>query len=322
MIINQCELGYSNATISENVGVKRQTVASIVKSYLLTGKTECFKRGGDFSSKLDDDKKLLIRSWVDEDATITLKTLRLKLLDECGISVSVSTINRCLKEFHYSLKILTIVPERRNSDNTIEQRFIYAQEFNSKLLEAEGDNFVFIDEVGFNVSSRTRQGRSLAGTSAYVNVKAIKSRNISVIAAMNKYGMVLYKINRRPVNGEDFKDYLKELANMCCSMEINDPCFILDNARIHHYRGLDEVVESLKLKLMYLPPYSPFLNPIENVFSKWKNNVVRAQARNENELLNLIDDGFKVITANDCSNYYRKMLRYISRCLNREIILE
>ena len=139
---------------------------------------------------------------------------------------------------------------------------------------------------------------------------------------MTKYGMVFYKVNRRPVNGEDFKDYLVELTNICRSTEIDHPYFILDNARIHHYRGLGDVLESMEINLMYLPPYSPFLNPIENVFSKWKNHVVRSEAKDEQELLNLIDDGFKIISADDCSSYYRKMLRYVSRSINREIIME
>ena len=47
---------------------------------------------------------------------------------------------------------------------------------------------------------------------------------------------------------------------------IDNPIFILDNARIHHYRGLQETIEELNLKIIYLRPYSPFLNPRENFF--------------------------------------------------------
>ena len=47
---------------------------------------------------------------------------------------------------------------------------------------------------------------------------------------------------------------------------IDEPVVILDNARIHHYRDLVIVIEELRLKMSSLPPYGPFLNPIENVF--------------------------------------------------------
>ena len=322
MIISQCKKGYSNSQISYNVGVKRTTVATIVSSFLIDGKVQSSKRGGDFSTKLSDGNKMMIRSWVDEDATITLKKLRQKLMDECNMSVSVSTINRYLNQFHYSLKTLTIVPQRRNCESTLDQRLFYAQKFNAKLLETEGKTFVFIDEVGFSVSSRTRFGRSLTGSSACISVPSVRSRNISVIASMSKDKMVMYKINHKPVNGEDFKGFLIELSSFCRSNGVEDPCFILDNARIHHYRGLEDIIHSLQLSLLYLPPYSPFLNPIENVFSKWKNTVVRSEAKCESDLLKLIEEGFNSISCDDCSGYYGKMLRYIAKCLAREVISE
>ena len=72
----------------------------------------------------------------------------------------------------------------------------------------------------------------------------------------------------------------------CTSKEIINPIFIADNARIHHYSGVKELIASLQLKVVYLPPYSPFLNPIKNIFSVWKNLVIRGEAKSENELRN------------------------------------
>ena len=322
MIINQSKKCISNTQIAKDFGLPRTTVVSIVTAHSKTGRIEASKRGGDFSSKLSLEHKTHIRNWVDEDATVTLKALSNKILDKFGIKVSLSTINRCLKEFHYSLKSLTIVPERKNAESTLEQRFLYAQTFNTKMLQTDDKNFIFIDEAGFSISCSTQSGRSLTGTSAYVRVGAVRSKNVSVIAAMNKYGMIFHKINYRPVNGEDLKCYLLELVKTCNEGGIDSPCFILDNARIHHYNGLHDIVQQLELTLFYLPPYSPFLNPIENCFSKWKNFVVRSQSRNEAELLNYIGEGFRTITSTDCGGYYKKMLGYIVRCLNNEIILE
>ena len=71
---------------------------------------------------------------------------------------------------------------------------------------------------------------------------------------------------------------------------------------------------------MFLPPYSPFLNPIENIFSVWKNLVIRAQAKDERQLKDLIDSNFLCITSGHCDSFYRKMLRYIQKAENREVI--
>ena len=98
--------------------------------------------------------------------------------------------------------------------------------------------------------------------------------------------------------------------------------FILDNARIHHYRGLNQIVQQLGLDLRYLPPYSPFLNPIENVFSVWKNLVLRRQCLNENELRSAISETFSEITYKHCDAFYRKILRYITKSSRGEVINE
>ena len=72
----------------------------------------------------------------------------------------------------------------------------------------------------------------------------------------------------------------------------------------------------------FLPPYSPFLNPIENVFSVWKNLVISGNAENEQQLRSLISSKFEEITHDHCEAFYRKMKDYVIRLGNGEIILE
>ncbi|ORD97256.1 hypothetical protein HERIO_871 [Hepatospora eriocheir] len=83
--------------------------------------------------------------------------------------------------------------------------------------------------------------------------------------------MIFHKVHERIVNGEDFKIFFREFKAVCTEKGIDSPVFIMDNTRIHHYRGLMEDNELSQYTLKYLPSYSPFLNPIENVFSVWKN---------------------------------------------------
>ena len=87
-----------------------------------------------------------------------------------------------------------------------------------------------------------------------MSVSAARSRNISVVAAMNKYGMVFHKIHEKAVNEENFKDALKEIHRACVSVGIDSPVFIMDNARIHHYRGLDADPEVNQMVKHFLPP--------------------------------------------------------------------
>ncbi|KAF7686049.1 hypothetical protein CDIK_3202 [Cucumispora dikerogammari] len=226
-------------------------------------------------------------------------------------TVSLSTIDKCIREFHYTLKDITIVPERRNIDSTIATRLEYARKFREIEIEYEDKNVVFIDEVGFCYSARTKMGRSVVGTSAYVNVPAVRTRNISVLAAINKYEFLFLKTHDSPLNGETFKTGLVELRYKCLEKKISNSIFILDNARIHHYTHLISSLDEMRIKLLLLPPYSPFLKPIENCFSKWKYFVIRSQAKNKAELKMYILEGFDCISQSDCDGYYRKMLEML-----------
>lgn len=321
-IIRKFTQGLSTKAIADALDLKYCAVVKIVNAYQRTGNSNKKVLGGDKRSKLNEHQKIQLKAWVDENCLLTLKELKLKIESVFGLSVSLSTIDRCLGEFHYTLKLVTTSPTPRNTENAITQRFEYSQTFRDFEVVYGAENLIFLDEVGFSVSSRPKKGRSIKGTSAIINVPAARSRNISVLGAMNKNGMIYSKINDRPFNGEIFKDSLVELKAFCNQINIISPVFIMDNARIHHYSGLMNVVEEFGFIVKYLPPYSPFLNPIENCFSKWKNFVIRGCAKNEVELKSLIERGFGSITESDCDGFYRKMLRYVIKSERREEIFE
>ena len=102
--------------------------------------------------------------------------------------------------------------------------------------------------------SRPRRGRSRQGISAYVTVSAAKSQNILVVAAINKYGMIFHKVYDKAITKEDFKQCLIELKATTVSTGIENTIYILDNARIRHYCGLQETINQLNLNICYLPP--------------------------------------------------------------------
>ncbi|KAF7696428.1 hypothetical protein CDIK_1893, partial [Cucumispora dikerogammari] len=277
LVIFKYNQGLSASRISSDLGLPRSTIHEIIKLFHTEGRILTKKRGGDYRTKLSEENKLYIRGLVDNDPTLTLRAIVEQLFSEKNIRVDDNTVARCLSGFHYTLKQLISIPDRRNSTDTIEKRFLYAEDITQLLFEIEDKNLIFLDEVGFCVVSRTKRGRSVSGTSPVINVPAIKSRNISVIAAANKYGMIDCHINNNPVTGENFKAYLLNLKIKLLESGIENPVYVLDNARIHHYRGLVEVLNSEGIVLKYLPPYSPMLNIIENCFSKWKNFVVRSR---------------------------------------------
>jgi transposase len=180
--------------------------------------------------------------------------------------------------------------------------------------------FFFIDEVGFNVSMRIKRGRSLSGTRAIQTVTKIRSRNISVCCSMSKNGKFHYQIQNCPFNTESFLEFIKNLLEKFQMNNISNAVLIMDNVTFHRVSSVRGLIEDKGHTLLFLPPYSPFLNPIENMFSKWKEGVKRGNPSNEDELLRLINSSFLGITELNCKNYYTHMLGFVFRCLNHEMI--
>ncbi|KAF0992471.1 hypothetical protein HZS_2589 [Henneguya salminicola] len=107
------------------------------------------------AKKLTMSQEMEIKSWIDENCTISLKTISYNL----GVRICKSTAANILTGFSYALKQIPLVPKRRNTSETI-------------------------DCLSFNVSFRCYMTLSLLGTSANLSVPAIRSRNISICCAI------------------------------------------------------------------------------------------------------------------------------------------
>ncbi|KAF7691483.1 hypothetical protein CDIK_2578 [Cucumispora dikerogammari] len=130
----------------------------------------------DKRSILDSEQKEQIKTWVDENCLLTLNELSDKVFKVYRIRVSKSTIDRCLREFHYTVKMVTVVPAFRNSETTIKKRKEYAGLFRELEITHNNENFVFLDEVGFTDFTRPKKERSARGTGAYVDVPAVRTK--------------------------------------------------------------------------------------------------------------------------------------------------
>ena len=156
-----------------------------------------------------------------------------------------------MKTFHYTLKRAYPVTAARNSERTINLRYEYAVKFRDQETLAPTENFVFLDEVGFQVVTRPKRAHAPKGQTAYTFVSAARSRNISVMAACSKVGMLYHKIQSFPFNGETFKESLIELSGKCLEKGMFNFVFIMDNARIHHYQGLQACLEAEGLNIVF-----------------------------------------------------------------------
>jgi transposase len=103
------------------------------------------------------------------------------------------------------------------------------------------------------------------------------------------------------VNGEQFKHYIT--TNLVPALHKGD-IGIMDNLSSHKAAGIKEAVEKAGATVMYIPPYSPDLNPIEEMWSKLKAYLRKAKARTNDGLLAAIVTGFKTSTPDNCLGWF------------------
>ena len=322
LIIEKYIQGLNAKFISEFLLIPISTVCNIIKVYNEQFRVHSLPSGGARNIKVTDEIRMRIRNIVDENAAITLKRIGDIILAEFGVNVSTSTIDRTLASFHYSLKKLVPVPERRNSAENIEARFNYALRFLALTEDFAASEIFFADEVGFSVSMRRKKGRSLIGTPASLILPAIRSKNISVCAVVGRLGMQYKSINFRPYNTASFLGFIRDFFDVILESGLERCVVIIDNVAFHKAASIQNEFRNRNKELIFLPPYSPQLNPMEQVFSKWKSLVISGNAQNEENLLNLINNEFEAITPTDCEGYFRDMMRNINKCLRREEFLD
>ncbi|KII60828.1 hypothetical protein RF11_14809 [Thelohanellus kitauei] len=304
--------------------VKKQVIFHLFLEFLgvryTPGRIDSNKRGYIKPEKLKEYQKEIIKSWIDDNAGIPLRTNVTKVQEEMDISVGKSTMDRILQSFHYSWKRLSIIPERRNNVSTLNIRERYATGYLELLQSFREHQFIFIVECGVNISMITSHGRSKIGSPAIYVVPNLRSSNISIIAAMNVNGMLLHKWHDQAFNRDLFGYYFDELLEKIRALNIEHATIVMDNVSFHHCEEISQQISEAGHTLLFLPPYSPFMNPIENMFSKWKGEIRNMRSENSGELYPNITAASSLITSSDCSGYDSHMFRYINRCLRREII--
>ena len=179
---------------------------------------------------------------------------------------------------------------------------------------------IYIDEAGFSLSMRRSFGRSLSGTKANLKVKSIRSKNITLIAAISAEKVWTFHLENGPVNQDIFYNYISKLFNDLTNDGVQRALLVMDNVRFHKTNLIAQLIESSSHKLLFLPPYSPFLNPIEEFFHQVKTIVRSKSPQNFDQLTSAIMESPNDVSANHLNNYVNHSESYFARCINMEEI--
>lgn len=309
LIIVNYNDGKTMKELANTFALPKGTINGILSAYKKEGRVEGLERGGSRFCKITLEMKEFIRHEVDNKCDVTLKCLKEMIMEKFKVSLSQTTIHSCLKDFHYSFKKIKVCAQRSLAPELIQQRLTYATEFQDLLAIKNERNIFFIDEVGFNVSMRSRHGRALKGKAPVRYVPALRSRNISICCSINKHGDKFYKQQNYAFNSSSFYVYIEDLMSWISENKLTLCTLVMDNVPFHKNTKIKDLIEVNGHELRFLPAYTPQFNPIENMFSKWKHYIRINEPKNEDELNVLISNGLLTITSNDCAGFFRNMLK-------------
>ena len=160
---------------------------------------------------------------------------------------------------------------------------------------------VFVDESGANTQMTRRYGRSPVGQRLTCPVPHGHYQTTTLIAAVRLQGPQAPWLFGGAMDGELFLAWVKEGLVPCLQPK---DVVIMDNLATHKVVGVREAIEAAGARLEYLPPYSPDLNPIENLWSKVKQGMKSREPRSPRQLLKAAKAAFAAVTSTDCHGFF------------------
>jgi transposase len=167
--------------------------------------------------------------------------------------------------------------------------------------EIDARSLVFVDEMGTNTSLSPVYGWAKKGERAYCSVPRNRGPNTTLLSSMSISGIGPSLAVEGATNREVFETYVERvLAPRLRPGQV----VVMDNLTAHKGDKVKELIEEQGCELIYLPPYSPDFNPIEEAFAKIKGLVRKSEARSREALVDAIGKGISMVTAEDARGFF------------------
>jgi transposase len=167
--------------------------------------------------------------------------------------------------------------------------------------EIAAERLVFVDEVGTNTSLHPLYAWSPRGERARCLVPRNRGPNTTLLASMTAEGMGPCLAVEGATTRIVFETYLEKV--LVPSLR-RGQVVVMDNLSAHKGERVRELVESVGCELLYLPPYSPDFNPIEEAFSKVKGLLRKAEARSRKALVEAMGKALDALTTRDARGFF------------------
>jgi transposase len=163
-------------------------------------------------------------------------------------------------------------------------------------------SLVFIDESSANTCFARLRGWWKKEERLRSFIPCGRWHTTTMLCAIRSEGAFAPMMLDGPMNGEAFLSYVEQVLLPALRL---DDVVVMDNLSTHKTAAVEEAFRKNGVRVLYLPPYSPDLNPIENMWSKVKAAIRQKAARTVNALMYAMAEALDTITENDCLGYFK-----------------
>ncbi len=283
----------SQREIARRFEVSLLFVVRLLQHRRRTGGLEPKPHGGGAGLKLTVDERIRLFESVREHPDATLKQLK----EMGGFDCTLVTIWRTLRRARWTRKKKSLHASERDRPEVKEAR----RKSRRKVKRIAVRRLVFPDETGFNTSMTPKYGWVPKGDR--VEGSAPKSwSTTTLVSAVGLDGLRGSLAFPGAMDEQAFTTYVEDV--LAPDLHPGD-VVILDNLQVHESEAAKAVVEKAGAEVLPLPPYSPDLNPIEELWAKAKDIVRRLAARTTPGLYSAIGDALDQITTKDIAGWVR-----------------
>jgi transposase len=160
---------------------------------------------------------------------------------------------------------------------------------------------VFVDEMGTHISLARLYAYSPRGSRAFFKVPRNRGKNVTLLASISHEGTGSSMAVEGSTDQEIFEAYVERFLTPALR---EGQTVVMDNLGAHKGKRVRELIERRGCELLYMPPYSPDFNPIEEAFSKIKHFLRKAGARTREALVEAMGKALEAVSANDARSFF------------------
>ncbi len=167
-------------------------------------------------------------------------------------------------------------------------------------LDLDPERLVFIDETWASTNMARRHGRAPRGERLRMSIPHGHWKTTTFVAGLSTRGIIAPFVLDGPINREAFETYVARI--LVPELRPGD-VVVMDNLSSHKGPRVGDMIQAAGARLLFLPPYSPDFNPIEQVFAKLKALLRKAAERSVEGLWTTIGKLLDAFTLSECANY-------------------